>query len=283
MADWIMLALRLGLYLSLGLLAGIPLFRCLAMRDRSPVSRVLVIVLAIVGAIFSVMWLLASAVIMGGTPITQPDWLAVDIIVNQTPMGLALKVRLVALALMVFLPTRPALLLLPASIAIATLAWTGHAAASEGSLGIIHLASDIVHMLFAATWLGALASFITGVFGPMRDATQAEHLARFALPGTVIVAGLIVTGIYNLVMIVGFAQISWLVYSTYGALLTLKLLAFAGMLGLAAANRWLLTPYLVAGSGSRIGWLRVTLVVEAALWVGIAIAVARLGMLDPVA
>ena len=39
MDPWILFGTRLGLYLSLGLLAGIPLYLCLVSREWGPIAR----------------------------------------------------------------------------------------------------------------------------------------------------------------------------------------------------------------------------------------------------
>ena len=69
--------------------------------------------------------------------------------------------------------------------------------------------------------------------------------------------------------------------SRYGWLLGGTLLRFAGMLGLAALNRWRLTPALERGDGA-IGALRLSLAVETGAAIAIMTLVALLGTLDPI-
>ena len=105
-------------------------------------------------------------------------------------------------------------------------------------------------------------------------------LAKFGLLGTVFVATLVVTGVVNSLMIVGIADLPALAGSRYGWLLGAKLLLFAGMLGLAALNRWRLTPALERGDGA-IDALRLSLAVETGAAIAIVALVALLGTLDP--
>jgi copper resistance protein D len=41
---------------------------------------------------------------------------------------------------------------------VASFAWTGHGAMSRGAVGVIHLAADLLHLLTAGIWIGALFS-----------------------------------------------------------------------------------------------------------------------------
>ena len=273
MDAWVLIALRLGLYLGLGLLVGMPLYRLLVTHDGRAFARGLIAALAVAGIMLSGLWLLACATAMGGSP----DWPTISLLLFETAMGWALMLRLTALALILLLPPRPTLLALPAAVAMATLAWTGHAAATEGIWGKLHLASDVLHMLAAAIWLGALVRFVSNV--ARRETDIVAELSRFAWPGTAIVGVLIVTGVYNMTMIVGFELFQTPILSPYGQLLAAKILLFAAMLGLAAANRWLFTP--AVRSGAPITGIRISLIVETCFWISIIGIVAIMGTLDP--
>jgi putative copper resistance protein D len=65
--------------------------------------------------------------------------------------------------------------------------------------------------------------------------------------------------------------------------LGLKLSLFAAMLGLAAINRWKITPALERGDAAGPMHLKRSLVLEMALGLGVVGIVALLGVLDPVA
>ena len=73
--------------------------------------------------------------------------------------------------------------------------------------------------------------------------------------------------------------------TSYGKLLIVKLLLFAGMLGLAGVNRFLIVPKLIiandAGSASRLIRLRRHIVGEQALGFLVILIVSVLGMMQP--
>ncbi|MGF2508145.1 CopD family protein, partial [Ralstonia pseudosolanacearum] len=107
----------------------------------------------------------------------------------------------------------------------------------------------------------------------------------FAGLGTLIVATLAVTGAANYLLIVG-PTVEGLFTTVYGGLLLAKLAVFALMLGLAAANRFRLSPRLAAAvrSGDPAGAvsaLRASLIAEACLGGIILGLVAWLGVLSP--
>ena len=96
----------------------------------------------------------------------------------------------------------------------------------------------------------------------------------------------ILTGTVNGWFLVGPGNIASLGQSTYGLLLIAKLLLFAGMLGLAALNRYRLTPALAQAieeedAPRAQALLRASLVVEGGLAIVILGLVAWLGTLSP--
>ena len=120
------------------------------------------------------------------------------------------------------------------------------------------------------------------------DQLRLSHraLASFASTGTILVAALVATGIGNMLAIVGLTGLVRLPFSLYGQLLVAKLLLFAVMLALAAANRFRLVPRfetaMTAGDHRRaLGALRRSLTVEASCAIAILALVAWLGTLDP--
>ncbi|MES2157882.1 MAG: copper homeostasis membrane protein CopD [Pseudomonadota bacterium] len=284
MDGGILVAARIGLMVDLALLMGLPLF-AVAMGGR--VHRGVLAALALGGVVLSALWLLASAASMSGAAIFPPDWATIDILLTMTPIGPVLAVRGGALvvALALALAGRDRWVLTPAAVAAATIAWTGHAGASEDMAGSVHRAADILHIWAAGAWIGALAMLIHATV-TMRAADGprvTRMLARFAGMGTVIVALLVVTGVVNGVMIVGIADLPALLGSPYGWLLGGKLALFGGMLGLAALNRWRLAPALERSGVGAVAALRLSLAVETSAAMGILVLVGWLGMLDPLA
>lgn len=288
MAEGALIGARFALMIDLALLMGLPLFWwVMGIAGR----RAVILLLASTAIALSALWLLASAATMTGTPMTSPDWATARILLTMTPIGPVLAVRGVALLLAlvtIALPRGNRWAVAPAALAAATLAWTGHAAATEGVVGWIHRAADVAHVWAAAGWTGALAMLLHAILtlrGTTREVRQiARMLARFSLMGTLIVATLVVSGAINAIMIVGLGQLPALAGSRYGWLLGAKLALFTLMLALAAANRWRLTPALESSTPQRVvTHLRLSLLIETSAAVAIMGLVAWLGTLDPMA
>ncbi|WP_278374094.1 copper homeostasis membrane protein CopD [Sphingobium xenophagum] len=277
-----LLLARFGLMADLALLMGLPLFWW-AMDMAG--QRVLLAGLALGGMLLSALWLLASAASMAGTPMLPPDWATAKIVLTMTPIGPVLAVRGGALlaALGLAIAGRDRWVLVPAAIAAATMAWTGHAGASEHGAGAIHRIADVAHIWAASGWIGALAALLYAATRRHPPVDRiAGMLAKFSLLGTMFVSTLIVTGAVNAAMIVGVADMGMLTGSRYGWLLGAKLVLFCGMLALAGINRWRLTPALERGEHA-IAALRLSLCVETSAAIGILALVAWLGTLDPLA
>lgn len=303
MDDWPVIATRLALYIDLGLLFGIPLFGCYALRDGAwrgviPFGRI-ILALGAMGVAISLLGFALLTAAMTGTPVTQLDTATLTMLVTETAMGWAFVARITALILAagcaLLLWRRPAAMLAPTifsgGVALASLAWSGHAAATEGGAGTIHLAADIIHLLAGSAWLGALVMLIALVW-PGQSITiphaRIIHraLAGFATIGSLIVATLIITGIVNGFFLVGVDQVTTLGETPYGRLLLTKLLMFGAMLALAAANRFWLTPALktvlrLGNPGNALPALRRTLAIETSLAILIFALVAWLGTLAP--
>ncbi|MGA7790431.1 MAG: copper homeostasis membrane protein CopD [Xanthobacteraceae bacterium] len=167
-------------------------------------------------------------------------------------------------------------------------AWAGHAIGSEGLEGVIHPAADILHLVAAAAWVGGLAPFAVllttaGADGASlalaRIATQ-----RFSNLGIASVASLLVSGLVNAWYLVG--SIPALTATGYGRLLSVKLMLFLIMVGIAAVNWSQLTPKLAANDDMAAAQLarrrlRRNAAIEAALGTAIIGIVAVLGTLPP--
>ncbi|WP_197424257.1 CopD family protein, partial [Sphingomonas sp. CCH9-E2] len=167
-----------------------------------------------------------------------------------------------------------------------------HGAIGEGPLGWLQLGGDIVHLLAAGVWVGALGAMLLLVLRPQatidREHLQLTHrvLDGFSVTGTIVVGLLVATGLLNLIVIVGWPGIAALPGSLYGQLLLAKLVLFIVMLGLAASNRFRLVPrFKVAmaadDEAGALSVLRQSLAVETGCVVAILLLVGWLGTLDP--
>jgi putative copper resistance protein D len=143
----------------------------------------------------------------------------------------------------------------------------GHGAAGEGGLAWIHLGNDMVHILAAAGWIGALAVFALW----LRREMPVAALRDFSGFGIAFAGMLVVTGVGNGFFMLGAPSQLW--RSLYGLVLMAKLVLFLGMLGLAARNRMAVRT---GGDGvQRALW------VETGLGFVVLAVVAWLGMLEP--
>jgi putative copper resistance protein D len=174
----------------------------------------------------------------------------------------------------------------------ASLAWMGHGAATPGAAGLLHAAGDIVHTLAAGVWTGALVVFLILLVTDGRQPAEARPSLHAALHtfsgiGSVMVAVLVASGLVNSWFMVGLAGLPSLLATSYGQLLVLKLVLFLGMLGLAAANRFRLTPWLghalkqISPPLAAIAALRKSLVWETGLSIAVIALVAWFGTLAP--
>jgi putative copper resistance protein D len=238
---------------------------------------------------------------MMGTPPWPVDRDAIGMLLDQPGIGTAWKLRVAALAvaaLAALFTARRGLWLVVVALAsgasLATLAWTGHGAMNEGTVGWVHLAADILHLVAAGAWTGALLGLVLLVARPARR-VDATHLALsyralhgFGTVGTIVVTTLVVTGLINAWLLVGPGNVRALGTTLYGQLLLAKLALFALMLGLAALNRFRLTPRFeasIAASDHRgaLGALRRSLGAETGCIIAILALVAWLGTLEPLA
>lgn len=307
MIDGLTIGIRFALYTNLMLLFGLPLFGLYGLKGAERLHshvlpfRALTIGLALLATSLSALSIIAMTASMAGVSLFEIDRASVNMMISETPMGNAWAVRIAALLGTLYLAValggrnRPAWLVLVslgAASALASLAWTGHGAASEGIAGTRHLIADIVHLLASGAWIGALAALAILLFRPTAKMTD-DHLNLthraldgFSLVGTVIVALIVASGLVNSYMLIGPAHVLSLPSTLYGQLLMAKLALFGVMLALAAANRFRLTPALdeaIKENGTRkaISLLRRSLIFEASAALLILGLVAWLGTLKP--
>jgi putative copper resistance protein D len=244
-----------------------------------------------------VIWLLSQASSMSGLPLSEAMTSSVLLtVVNRTQFGLVSEIRLVlalVLAGCLAFDRFPLADWLAAAAALgltAAIAWTGHAGATLGQLGNLHLAADALHLLAAAAWTGGLVPLALLLAATRRhqgvaSASLALSAAlRFSTLGIVSVAILLVTGTVNAWILVG--SFRALAVTEYGQLLTIKIVVFAVMLAFAAVNRFWLTPWLAVSPGNQrqlavLRQLTRNSAIEIALGLVIFAIVGMLGTLHP--
>jgi putative copper resistance protein D len=131
-------------------------------------------------------------------------------------------------------------------IELVSLAWAGHATASPGPFGIVHLLGDALHLLTSAFWPGTLVPLATFLFLLLKSSqVEASGLAapvvrRFSASSLIAVAVMTLTGLSNSMFMVG--SFRGLLTSAYGQILVSKLILFFAMVGFGAWNLFLLKP-----------------------------------------
>ena len=290
MSDPLYIGIRFALYANLMLLFGLPLFAIYTPEERKNFAnrRWVLGCLAVLGLALSALSIAAMTASMAGVAILDVDRAAIWAMVSETPMGKAWIVRMGALAIVAIIlvllraPAVPASL---GAVALGSLAWTGHGAAGEGSAGAVQLAGDLVHLMAAGAWLGALVGLGTMLRAGDNPTAAHRALESFAPAGTVIVAAIVGSGLVNGFYLVGWSNLGGLPLTLYGQMLLLKLVLFGGMLGLAAINRFRLTPALGNARSQDVNSARRalsrSLMVETAAALAILGLVAWLGTLPP--
>jgi putative copper resistance protein D len=303
--DALAVVVRAVLYIDLLTMFGFAVFGISGMQSAKRAVSALCLRgwfagMAVLGLLVSTLQIAVMAASMAGLPLTLVSGDVLEKLVDVTLIGTAWKVRMAALFAMVpvsfLVPRMPraalALATALSGIAVATFAWAGHGVMNSGVIGWLHLGADVVHLLAAGAWIGAIAVLCMLLFDG-RVALDAERLSllyralkAFASTGTVIVGLILLTGILNLWIIVGLPNVLSLPNHAYGRLLLVKIALFVAMLCLAAGNRFRLSPALgrVHEHGdpqTALTMLRVSLATEAGCALTILAIAAWLGTLAP--
>lgn len=304
--NWAIVAARLLQFAAALVLFGSPLFYLYGLKPAAGVEsrrwmwpHITVLIAAVV-AIIGVAWWVAAQAALIFPDSGVFDWNAMSTLLTDTRFGRVTALRLgllaIAVALLILMKPGRALWLVQAVLGgaiVASFAWTGHGVRDEGVAGLVHLSGDVLHLLAAAVWIGALAPLSVLILQSLRIGNEFsvrmtyEALETFSGIGPAVVAILILTGLVNSWFLIGLENWRELFTSAYGVALIVKLILFGGMLLLAAVNRFWLSPRLGKNlTASRSGAdalraLRVSVSTETALAVLVLAAVALFGTLEP--
>lgn len=243
--------LRLAQYALLLGLFGWSAFWLLGLRSvdglrayRSPGFAVLA---AIVAPVVSAALMLMSIAAMMGVPVVELDRPMIEAMIFGTDIGFGFIVRtgllFAGLAAILALRSRRAALVFAAGCfgsALVTLGWSGHAAATEGGLGLFHRLNNGIHLISAGLWIGAIGWFLVLTFRCYKapDETQGHAVLKamhaFAPMGISLVALVAVTGTVNSHLIFGLPNVAVTLATPYGFLLAIKLALVAAMIAFGA-------------------------------------------------
>jgi putative copper resistance protein D len=297
------------------LVAGVAIFHVLiaepAFRRAKGDSRVAVVVrsrltrLAWIGLVFAVIsgaaWLVLTAAAMSEQPVAGVfSGGVLWTVLSDTTFGNDWLARAVLACLLAGLlipalskqriasrPIKSALVISAAALA-GSLAWAGHAAGGLGVEAAVHPVADVLHLVAAAAWVGALVplTLLLGTVTPDAAALPIARTAtlRFSTLGIASVATLLLSGLINTWYLAG--SVSALVGTDYGRLLLAKIALFLCMVAIAAFNLFRLTPPIVkiadvAAALPALRQLRRNAAIEAIAGAIVLVIVAVLGTLPP--
>jgi putative copper resistance protein D len=187
-------------------------------------------------------------------------------------------------------PWRRGVAPLSAAALVGGLAFAGHAAAGTGVESFIQQGADVLHLLAAAAWVGALVplAVLLGAAASFRGesslALARAATLRFSTLGIASVATVLASGIVNTWELAG--SVPALIGTDYGRLLLVKVALFVVMVSVAAVNRLRLTPRLIQDRDdfarqNALRQLRNNSLIEAGIGAVILLIVGALGTLPP--
>lgn len=260
---------RFALFSAAMILVGTSLFLLEFEREKAPIPEIrrvlrqwhrpVLVSAAAISLVSSVMWLGIEAGLMGGSWSDAANLQTLDLVLFETRFGhvWVLTLAFTAILLLVLSTSRgrgpttlwTVLIAGLSALLVATSSWTGHAVMHSGPAGIVHLSVQTIHVLAASAWLGSLPA-LGFVLCKARTERQAEwhNTARHILPcysrmASLAVALILLTGCLSSWFMVD--SIDALFGSAYGRILIAKIGLFVLMVGVAAVNRFVLTPAIV--------------------------------------
>ena len=301
MGDSLYPLLRFAQYgLLLGLF-GLMAFAMFGLRQSLPTGPNTkpssgMIIAAWLAPVVSIAVMLASIGVMMAQPFWQLEWATVQAILTGTDLGSAFFVRLFALItaaiLLIFWRTSAGrwLAISCFGISLATLAWSGHAAATEGATGLIHRLNDAAHLIAAGLWLGAIGWFLGLVLAAhrqdagLRSAPVIVDMHRFAPLGAFLVIAVSITGLVNAHLTFGLGNVGAVIATDYGVLLAAKIALVVGMIGFGARHAIMGRRLHKTDSDNlqpTLAQLRFTLAAELGVAVTVTALIAMIGTLSP--
>lgn len=187
-----------------------------------------------------------------------------------------LGLALIAAGLRPRAAVRRRLVLPGAIIALAGFGLTGHAATASPRWLMAPVV--VLHALTAAFWIGALWP-LARTLRHCRTQTSIFVIRRFSRLAVAAVALLVLAGVMIAVVQLGSVPALW--QTAYGVILLAKLAAVLALLGLAALNKWHLTPAVMRTGGPASRRLLRSIRAEMLLAAAVLAATAALGTVAP--
>lgn len=259
---------RLGLYL--GLFAGIGGVFFLNWIARRRAAAALIEAALIIGIVSAAASLGLQGLDLLGLPLTGIVAVAPWKLALGTSLGPSLLIAIVALGLG-HLASRSGGSRTLSAIALAgaglSLAASGHAATAPPEA--LTRPAVLIHGVAVTFWLGALAPLVALI--RTSGGAALPTVNRFSRAAMPVVGLLALTGLT--LAAIQLESVGALVTTRYGIILSIKLVLVAALLGLAALNRFRLTPA-VAQDAAAARHLARSILIECALALGVLCAVA---------
>lgn len=292
MLDWIVLCLRTIQFAGAMVLFGAPLFYLYANQRPQRWHDLLAaaVLITLVAASLLAAWV-QSGLLLGNWPntgVADAGWYLTDTRIGHVMLGRIAAAAVYALLFRLLADGRRNLGQMAVGGAIlASFAWTGHGAERGG----FYATADVVHLLMAGIWVGALVPLCLSIRSARKLETSADEISRgldaFSRIGIAVVALLVTSGIGNALLAFGVSNWGMILRSGYGITLLAKVAILSGMLALAAANRYRFAPKLAAALRQQddpvaaLGALQRSLAVETALAIAVLGLAAHLGSMEP--
>jgi putative copper resistance protein D len=233
-------------------------------------------------------WLWASVAGMSGSSLGDAlNRQLFALVLQQTAPGQVWIIRCglgVLLGVMICLTRQGWLWVLAALLAAGftgSIAWLGHAGASEDGRKVVMLIADVSHLVAASAWPAGLLPFVLLLRRRMKADAWSEgyrEARRFSAMSLLAVSIITASGLVNAWFLVGSFQA--LVETIYGRVLCVKLCFFAAAASLGAWNLLVHEPRMGTDPGA-LAAMRRKVWIEVALGALIVVAVAILGTLAP--
>jgi copper resistance protein D len=228
--EWLHRLLRAANYCALLGLFGLLAFPIKGLRGFDlPRPPFAIMALAWFAPILSLLLMLVSIAAMMGQSLIEIEGSVIQAMIIDTHIGWAFMLRLLSLIFAaLFLTKWPFASALLYALALATLAWSGHAAASDGAIGIFHRLNDALHLLAAGLWIGAIGWFTYLAVQAHRGLASGTALLRemhhFKRYGIALVALVSFTGMMNAQLIFRLDKSGAVLTMPYGQLLAAKVI-----------------------------------------------------------
>jgi copper resistance protein D len=266
-----MIMVAAGVYLSALVAAGGILFNLafadLSVSDRQATLRAVAIAAWIGIVLLLLQWLLQAGYLGGGNIASALDPMLLGIVFDGAPgnrLVMALAGLVLVQASVLLNRWHPALALVPglAGIGLVALAFVqvGH---TTGEPRILMSGLLMAHLLAAAFWVGALWPLYRLTRAPAGFGDAAHILTRFGRIAALAVGVLLVSGLSLALLLLD--DLASLFMTTYGQSLLAKIILVAGLLALAAGNKWRLVPAFERGDDQAPQRLRRSIALEMGL------------------